>query len=73
MELQFGLAIVDEMNGGEEAWRRMQGWMHRESRAARRVRAVAAGLLAALARRRDAEAALGVPLQRAGEGQASGA
>jgi hypothetical protein len=54
MELQFGLAIVDQMNGGEETRRRMQGWMHGESRAARRLRERGSRALLALAARLSA-------------------
>jgi hypothetical protein len=55
MELQFGLAIVDQMNGGKETRRRMQGWMHGESRAARRLRESGVRVLLALATRLSSE------------------
>ena len=51
MELQFALAIVDEMGGGRETRRRMAGWMGRESQTARRLRAASARILLALATR----------------------
>jgi hypothetical protein len=51
MELQVGLAIVDEMNGGKETKRRMDGWMNGESRAVRRLRHSGARALVALAAR----------------------
>ena len=51
MELQIGLAIVDEMGGGQETKQRMDGWMGRESHTAQRLRAASARVLLALATR----------------------
>ena len=51
MELQIGLAIVDQVNGGKETRQRMQGWMGSESRAVRQLRTVGARTLVALAAR----------------------
>ncbi len=59
MELQFGLAIVDEMNGGEEARRRMNGWMGRESGTVRWLRERGVRVLLALATRLSSD--LGEP------------
>jgi hypothetical protein len=55
MELQFGLAIVDEMNGGKETRQRLNGWMNGESKMARRLRSVGAKALVALAARLSPE------------------
>ena len=49
MELQFGLAIVDEMSGRRETRRRMDGWMGQESRVALRLRTAGARALMILA------------------------
>ena len=57
MDLQFGLAIVDQMNGDKAARQCMEGWMHRESRVAR-LRTVGAQVLVTRRARRDALAAL---------------
>lgn len=51
MNLQIGLAIVDQMNGGKETRQRMDGWMNRESRLSRRLRTISANALVALATR----------------------
>lgn len=64
MELQIGLAIVDQMTGGKETTQRMQGWMARELRTVRRLRLVGARALVALAAR--LEPALRVPERQAG-------
>ena len=49
MNLQIGLAIVDQMNGGKETRQRMDGWMNRDSRTMRRLRTISANALVALA------------------------
>ena len=51
MELQIGLAIVDQVNGEQETKRRVDGWMNSESQAVRRLRMVGARALVALAAR----------------------
>ena len=51
MNLQIGLAIVDQMNGGKETRQRMDGWMNRDSRTMRRLRTISANALVALAAR----------------------
>jgi hypothetical protein len=51
MNLQFGLAIVDEMNGGKETRQRMDGWMNHESKTLRKLRTISAKALVALADR----------------------
>ena len=53
MELQIGLAIVDQVNGGKEARQRMDGWMHQESKVTRRLRTIGAHALVTLAARLD--------------------
>ena len=53
MDLQIGLAIVDQMNGGKETKQCMDGWMHRESASGKRLRALGARMLVALATRLD--------------------
>ena len=58
MNLQIGLAIVDQMNGGKETRQRMDGWMHQESKMVRRLRTIGAQALIALAARLDATATL---------------
>jgi hypothetical protein len=55
MELQVGLAIVDEMNGGKETRQRMDAWMGSESKAMRRLRHFGARALVALAARLTTE------------------
>ena len=55
MELQIGLAIVDEMGGGKETRQRMDGWMNGESRVTRQLLLVGAKALVALAARLSPE------------------
>ena len=45
----FGLVVVDQMSGGKGMRQLANGWMNRESKLARRLRAVAAKALVALA------------------------
>ena len=54
MDLQFGLAIVDQMKGDKETKQRMHGWMSWESKSGKRLRALGAQALLALAARLDA-------------------
>jgi hypothetical protein len=56
MDLQFGLAIVDQMSGDQAARQCMEGWMHQESKLARRLRTIGAQALITLAARLDATA-----------------
>jgi hypothetical protein len=51
--LPIGLVILDELNGGKQMRRLGDGWMHRESMALRRLRAVGARTLVVLAARLD--------------------
>ena len=53
MDLMFGLATVDKMQGDKEARRLYQGWTGRESATGRKVRRAAAATLLALAARLD--------------------
>ena len=73
MDLQFALAIVDELGGGNETKQRMAGWMGRESPTVRRLRAASARVLLALATRlapADERPAATTPLLASGRGGA---
>ena len=68
MELQIGLALVDQVNGGKETKQRMDGWAGREPVVARRVRAVAAKALVVLAARLSPELAVSPEPRQAATG-----
>jgi hypothetical protein len=56
MNLIIGLAAVDEATGGKQMRRLADGWVGRESKTLRRVRALGARALVSMAVRLDATA-----------------
>ena len=58
MDLLVSLAIVDEMHGGKQMRQLANGWMGREARPVRRLRALSARALIGLAARLDSAVAV---------------
>ena len=61
MDLMFGLATVDKMQGDKEARRLYRGWTGRESATGRKMRRAVAATLLALAARLDGVDGRAVP------------
>ena len=61
MDLMFGLATVDKMQGDKGARRLYRGWTGRESAMGRKVRRAVAATLLALAARLDSVDGRAVP------------